>query len=138
VDDAMEAIEGDGSARSYLAASLLRRQLDEVGALWHGCRWSVPVVLDKNPLKARGPKENETPLDWPTAGSDPWTWHEQEPSDWSPQVKVEADRVTVTFYTYCGLEKQRIYRHVDTCKPGKYRARVKEKEIATGGNGVMF
>lgn len=39
LDDAMEAIEGDKSPWSYLAASLLRRELSSFAARWHGVRW---------------------------------------------------------------------------------------------------
>jgi hypothetical protein len=36
LDDFMDAIEGDGSAWSYLSASLFAREAAELGALWHG------------------------------------------------------------------------------------------------------
>lgn len=45
LDDAMEAIDGDGSPWSYLCASLLCRQLREFGAMWHGCDWSTHSIL---------------------------------------------------------------------------------------------
>jgi hypothetical protein len=137
LDDAMEAIEGDNSAWSYLAASLLRREFSEFGAVWHGANWSLHFVLDKDPWLAAPPKEGEPTLDRPTAKAAEWTWLEEAPKDWRPQVKVEKDRVTVTFYTYCGLEKQRLYRHTDTYKSGKLRAKVEEKPIAEGPPGFM-
>ena len=69
---------------------------------------------------------------------DQWKWLEEPPKDWNPQVKVENDRVTVTFYTYSGLEKQAIYRHTDTYKAGKYRPKVEQKRIAEGPPGFML
>ena len=32
----MQAIEGDGSPWSYLSASILSREAEEFGAMWHG------------------------------------------------------------------------------------------------------
>ena len=138
LDDAMEAIEGDGSAWSYLAASLLRRELSEFGAVWHGSRWLTHTVLDDDPWKGGSAKPDELAMDKPTTPVDQWKWLEERPKSYVPEVKIEKDRVTVTFYTYSGLEKERIYRHVDTYRPGKYRPKVSEKMIAEGKGGFAF
>lgn len=138
LDDVMEAIEGDSSPWSYFAASMLRRQFSELGALWHGTNWSVHCVLDEDPWKAGDLSENESPLDAPNSNRDDWTWHEEPPQDWRPQVRVEEDRVVVSFYTYCGLEQQRLIRHTDIYRPGKYRARVLERTIAEGPPVFVF
>jgi len=137
LDDVMEAIEGDGTPWSYLAASLLRREFSDFGAIWHGTNWALHFVHDEDPWMADPPKPDEPPLDRPTTKAAEWTWLGDAPKDWRPQVKVEKDRVTVTFYTYCGLEQQRLYRHTDTYRPGKLRAKVEEKVIAEGGPGYM-
>jgi predicted component of type VI protein secretion system len=34
-----EVLEGDGSPKSYLAVSLLLREIQEFRALWHGLVW---------------------------------------------------------------------------------------------------
>jgi hypothetical protein len=137
LDDAMEAIEGDGSPWSYLAASLLRRQFSEFGAMWHGSKWSLHAVLDADPRQAVASREDDSPLDRPTTKPDEWNWLEPAPQVWGPRVRVEKDRVTVTFHTYCGLEKESLYRHVDTYRPGKLRAKTEEKRIAIGRGGFM-
>ena len=36
-----EAIEGDNSPWSYLQASILVRELQEFGAMWHGVTWGT-------------------------------------------------------------------------------------------------
>jgi hypothetical protein len=137
LDDPMEAIEGDGLAWSYLAASLLRREISEFGAVWHGSRWVTHTVLDDDPWRGGG-KSDELAMDKPTTPADQWKWLEVRPKSYVPEVKIEKDRVTVTFYTYCGLKKERIYRHVDTYRPGKYRPKVTEKPIAEGEGGYAF
>lgn len=136
LDDVMEAIEGDGSAESYMMASLLRRQFAAFGARWHGAIWFAHAILDANPL-AQPPAADADPLSHPH-GNGKWDWHDAQPTDWRPQVKTEGDRVTVTFYTYCGHERQRLFRHTDTYRAGKYRPRVEQKPIAEDGPGFMF
>ena len=37
----MDAIESDGSLEAYLQASILFREFNEFGAIWHGCSWST-------------------------------------------------------------------------------------------------
>ena len=62
------------------------------------------------------------------------------PVNWAPSVRIDGDRVTVTILTYCGLEKERIYRHTDTYRRGKYRPlKVEDNiEIAEGKGGFLF
>ena len=118
----MEAIEGDGSEWSYLAASLLRRELAEFGALWHGVNWGLHTVLEDDPFRGGPPDAFEPGLDRPSTPQSQWKWAESQPRNWATQVRVEADRVTVTFYTYCGRETETIYRFTDTYRPGQYRS----------------
>jgi hypothetical protein len=137
LDDAMEAIEGDGSAWSYMAASLLRRELLEFGALWHGCNWRTHVVLGDDPWKAGQATESD-PTERPASGAEQWKWFEPRPTQWSPQVRVEGDRVSVVFYTYSGLGKEAVYRHTDTYRAGKYRPKIQQKRLGEGPSGYAF
>ena len=138
LDDPMEAIEGDGSAWSYLAASLLRRELREFGAMWHGGNWATHFLLDDDPWKNGAPSDDASPLERPTSKADQWKWLGPRPTQWGPQVRMDNDQVTVTFHTYSGLEKQAIYRHTDTYRAGKYRAKVEQEKIAEGPEGYLF
>jgi hypothetical protein len=52
LDDFMEAIEGDGSPRSYLSASIFARECSELGADWHGRGWSDVQIIYEDPLKS--------------------------------------------------------------------------------------
>lgn len=138
LDDAMEAIEGDGTPAGYLAASLLRRELREFGASWHGCKWRTHWILDADPWQSGPSPEDTSPLERPTSSLREWTWHEPRPADWRPRVTVDGDRATVTFYTYSGLEKQGVYRHTDTYRAGRLRPKVEEKLIGEGPAGYVF
>jgi hypothetical protein len=63
---------------------------------------------------------------------------DEPPKDWNPCVKIDDGRVTVTFFTYSGLEIQSVYRHTDVYKAGKYRPKVEQKRIAEGPRGFML
>jgi hypothetical protein len=137
LDDVMEVIQGDDSPWSYLVASLFQRELKEFGAMWHGTNWNTHRVLGENPLKAHD-GEGRDIMDHPSGKPEQWKWLERDPKQWNPQVRVEKERVTVTFYTYSGHQKQTIYRHTDTFKRGSYRFQTERKEIAQGPGGFMF
>jgi hypothetical protein len=107
------------------------------GTFWHGSQWSMHFVIDEDPWMAGPPKADEPPIERLNSKAVKWQWMEEAPKDWRPRVKVENDRVTVTFYTYCGLEKQRFYQHTDLYRPGELRARVEEKVIAEGPEGFL-
>lgn len=138
LDDPMQVVEGDDSQWSYLAASLLRRELHEFGALWHGVNWGVHTVLDADPWKAGPPADDADPLQSPHSPRQEWTWHGPRPAQWAPQVEMTSDRVTVTFHTYCPLYKEAIFQHTDTYRRGKYRARVEQERIADSPGGIAF
>jgi hypothetical protein len=138
LDDFMEAIVGDGSEWSYLAASIIRRELREFGASWHGIEWGTHFILDEDPWLGALPNPEEFDLSRPSNPEPQWKWSEAKPKDWAPTVQVEPNQVVVTYYTYTGKGTQRIIRHSETYRPGSYRARVRDQEIATGGPGYLF
>lgn len=137
LDDVMEAIDGDDTAAAYWQASLLRRELKDFGAMWHGIVWGTHHVVDADPLTQR-PALNADPLKVPLSRAARWKWLEAKPTDWTPRVKLEDDRATVTFYTYSGFEKEGIYRHVDVYRRGKFRARLEDVKIAEGPSGYRM
>jgi murein DD-endopeptidase MepM/ murein hydrolase activator NlpD len=147
LDDLMEAIEGDDSPESYLHASILRRQWSEFGAGWHGIDWGTHTVLDDSPWKGGPPRDDDDPGERPTSRPSEWKWGVAQPDDWKPQVRLEPNRAIVTFYTYTALakdgpdgemERERVVRHTDTYRRGKYRALVTEKKIAEGPDALAF
>lgn len=138
LDSIMEQIEGDNSAWSYMAASLLSREFWEFGAMWHGTNWGTHRILDGSPWKVGMFGSGDDPTSKPNTPEQDWKWLESKPRHWRPRVLIDKDRVTVTFYTYSGYQNETIYRHTDTYKPGSYRYESERKEIAQGGKGFVF
>jgi len=137
LDDLMEAVEGDGSEWSYLAASVLRRELREFGASWHGIDWGTHIILEDDPWK-KPPAEDDFPPSRPTTPAREWKWSAARPQQWAPTVRIQPDQVTVTFYTYTGKAPERIFRHTEIYRPGRYRARVEDQLIGQGKGGFVF
>lgn len=122
LDDVMQVIDGDGTPWSYMSASILSREIEEFGAMWHGCDWSTHRIVDQVPrLKKAGP----------------WKWT-QHPVEWRPTVVQSATRTRVTFHTYSGHHGQRIERNVDVYPRGGYTASTKTNVMATAGGGYIF
>jgi hypothetical protein len=139
LDDVMEAIQGEDTSASYLAASLFRREMQSFGVLWHGMKWNTHTILSAEPAAGDfAAAENEPFPTRPLNDTAEWTWHEDRPRDWRPSVKMDPDRVTVTFYTYSPLAPEGFHRHTDIYRRGKYRARVENKQIAEGTGGIAF
>ncbi len=120
--DVARFLEGDGSPLSYFQASIFMRELQEMGAEWHGCSWATHEVLT-------------------SAGRIPrlkWEWNERRPRDWRPLVGQNPDGLRqVVFYSYSGLGQERILRHTDTFVEG-YQFNSVETAIALAGGGYVF
>ncbi|HWI53942.1 MAG TPA: hypothetical protein VNT01_17520 [Symbiobacteriaceae bacterium] len=120
----MAAIEGDGTPWSYLCASLLGRELDELGAQWHGCSWSTHDLCTADP----------------TAGKDSgWERTGPIPKEFAPAVTQTEESTTVSFYTVSELGQCRLIRHTDQYPAGRgYLAECSEETIAHGPGGYIF
>ena len=118
LDDPMQVIDGDGAPRSYIEASLLARQLAELGAIGLGCDWSKHEILDGDPTAHRG---------------DAWHWQGRRPADWRPRVVQSPAGIRVVFHTYSALGRKVVYRHVDTYAAGSYIHATRTTKIATAG-----
>ncbi len=136
LSDFIHAIEGDGSPWSYLAASILERELGEFIASWHGIRWGRHRVLDEDPFEAARPRGSDGSED--AFDETQWEWVKPKPKRWRPTVRMQDTKVTVTFYTYSGLGRQTIYRDVDRYTRGKYQFETELTTIAQGPNGYVF
>jgi len=147
LDDFMEAVAGDDSPESYLQASILRRELKEFAAGWHGVKWGMQNVLDDDPWRARPAEspEETSPFLYPRSERGQWKWRAPKPVSWRPEVRFEAGKAIVTYHTYTALyeegegdeiEKERIIRHVETYRRGKYRPLVSETKLAEGPDAI--
>jgi hypothetical protein len=141
----MEVIDGDGSAWSYLCASLLFRELVDFCAVWDDQIWFAEQIIDRPP----GYPENEItdPIEARTLlESAGWTT-EGLPGEWRPNVQqgygeigtgmkgrndIErlADvlrelergetRISASFMTYRGVNREELWRDEDLYEPGMY------------------
>lgn len=133
----MHAITGDGSAWSYLCASILAREFEEFGARWHGQSWVTHTLLTRDPwgdfpqIKARSAYTLRT-------SRDQWEWNQEELTDWRPRVQVGKEMIEVIFYTYSPLGQEGIYRHKDTYQRGDYCAKSERAVIARGPQWMVF
>ena len=92
--DFMEVIEGTGRARAYFSASLLKRGLQELGAMWHGCGWSDHRILFATPVEQ--------------GDAEAWSWDEPPPDDWPPEVRPVGSGVALdpaAWHTWWELHK---------------------------------
>jgi hypothetical protein len=136
--DVMEGVEGDGSAWSYLSASLFAREIDEFGATGYRATWGTHAILGDDPLRSGARPRDPTCLDRPSSDPAHWEWWEPRPSDWEPQVSMGPDAVIVRFYTYSGLIREAIYRHEDVYLPGRYQFTRHLRALAEGPAGFVF
>jgi len=132
--DVMEAIEGDGSPLSYLAASLLKRELEEYGAAWHGLGWLNHSIIDQDPWQSADAAESP----FKPAKRKEWRMLEPAPKQWRPRVHMQKDQVTVTFFTFTWYHRQAICQHTDTYKRDDYRFKTASREVATGPAGIIY
>jgi hypothetical protein len=137
----MGAIGGDGTPASYLEASILARELAELGAQWHGCSWVTHHVLDADPFQepsmGRGSR-SENGFPEMTTSPDAWVWKTKRPERWAPAVEIGGDFVVVTLYTFSALGQEMLYRDHDKYRGGSYMARTYTKVLATGPGGFVF
>ena len=122
LDCFMEAIRGDGSPLSYLQASIFEREVNELGAFWHGISWGTHRIFYKDP-SYEGLK---------------FQWEEPKPSEWEPMVFMDKDICTVKFYSYSKLHVEAVYCHIDTYKKNHYIFKTNQSVIAKGSGGFWF
>ncbi|HEY9640108.1 MAG TPA: hypothetical protein V6C57_06465 [Coleofasciculaceae cyanobacterium] len=109
----MEAIDGDRSAASFLVASLLRRELQEFGALGQRCDWSHHRLIDAAPPQAN------------------WRWQGEPLPDLSPKVKILPNGQAATEFFTCRVRNPvALYRHLDQYPIEHYKPKSLDKAIA--------
>jgi len=105
------------------------------------------ATTDRRPWARPPPAADAPPLERPTSKAAEWKWSEPKPADWAPTVRLDAKQAVVTFYSYTPLGedhgegklgKERLIRHTETYRRGKYRPLISEQTIAEGPNVVAF
>jgi hypothetical protein len=111
--DVMEAIEGDRSPATYVVASILRRELKELGALGNSCNWTHHRLINTPPTQVS------------------WQWKIDQPKDLSPKVRVFPDgKTAIEFFTCRVVAPVAIFQHIDQYPNGHYKATCLDRPVA--------
>jgi hypothetical protein len=110
--DFMEAIDGNHSPQSFVIASLLRRELLELGKIGRVADWVHHRLID-------APPESTT-----------WQWRTEPPKDFSPKVRVSDGRAAIEFFTCRVTAPIAIFQHVDQYVAGQYRSKQLHRALA--------
>ncbi len=131
----MQAIEGDGSPWSYLSASILCREAEEFGAIWHGCVWSSQTILSKPPRQADGQDvfSQEQTGDTPVGN---WTWQRAAPRTWEPTYIERGTTKKIVLYTHTPVYTETICRATDTYRADSYDHKTRATVLCTGDSGI--
>lgn len=134
LDNFMDAMEGDQTPWSLICASLFAREAAEIGAMWHGVSWAVQTIFGEEPWRVR-PEASMGEL----AGQrEDWTWLAPAPDDWRPAVEQDAERSTVTFFSFDPVGVQTLVRNMDTFVQGSLAFTPRRDENAHGFTGAIF
>ncbi len=113
LEQVMHAFEGDRSPASFLVASILRRELQEFGALGDRRNWSHHRLVEQVPAKAD------------------WQWRVTPPPNLAPKVRLFPDgRAAVEFFSCRVTRPATLYRHLDQYPADQYQAVSLDKAIA--------
>ena len=154
--DFMLAIEGDDSDWSYLVASFLSRDADELGAYATGDRFCNQKLVTSCPwVGGNEPFHGSVEDLWKDApgcsgwwlrrratkihfqAEDSWKWNEPQPKDWFPKVELNTETASVSFYTYKLYYGEAITRYIDTYQRGRYQSQSREEVVARGPNCIV-
>jgi hypothetical protein len=128
--DVMEAITGNFSPFSYLKASILKRELQEFGALWHGLNWCTYKILASPDDACFGLIGG--------GGPEKWNWTAGKFNDLRPRVNLKSEKVVVTFHARSDLGCANITRFEDTFKSDCYVSTSTQTQVALGRGGFVF
>ena len=139
--DYLVYVDGDKSPQSYLEASVLYREIPDIGAFWHGISWGTHTILDDNLVSPSqdimGEYGKEIP-DMTELSGPEWNWSFERPISFNPSVTILDTKAIVEFYSYSGLHQEKIIRHTDTYTNDSYNPDVEDLSIATGPLGFVF
>ncbi|GAB4145268.1 MAG: hypothetical protein Fur0046_22870 [Cyanobacteria bacterium J069] len=113
LDHPMEAIEGDRSPASFVLASILRRELQELGTLGDRRNWAHHHLIEGIPAKYT------------------WQWRTEQPKDLSPKVRLYPDGHAAVELFSCRVSAPKtLYRHLDRYPPNSYKPESVDKLLA--------
>lgn len=111
--DLMDAIEGDRSLASFLVASILQRELRELGALGKFCNWQQHRLIQSLPSQVK------------------WQWRTEVAKDLTPKVQIQSNgKAVVEFFTCRVVPPVAIFQHVDQYAADSYRVTSVNRPVA--------
>lgn len=114
LNDVMEAVEGNRSPASFVVASILRRELQEFGALGKSCNWVHHRLINTLPAQVS------------------WQWQGDIPRSLDPKVRMFPDgRAAVEFFTCRIVPPVAIVQHLDLYPSVGYTTASIDRAIAT-------
>lgn len=116
----MAAIDGDRSVASFMIASLLRRELQEFGAVGKRQTWTHHRLVQTLPAKLS------------------WHWQSEMPKDWLPKAIVLPNgQAAVEFFSgRVNAQEVTLYRHLDRYPTDGYVGSGFDQVLAVGGRGA--
>lgn len=130
LDDALAAIETDGTPLAAAHLWLLGMAFDDLGTLGAGSGWASHELLFDAPWRWQGDG-----LQRPSP-TEAWTWTTPPPGEWGPRLDVlGSGAMVLTVHTWSGLGTERVERHtVNLRADGQPRATRREVlGTSTGG-----
>lgn len=113
LDDVMDAITGDLAPASFVVASILRRELQEFGAIGTWRNWQHHRLIEQLP-----PKVN-------------WQWKTPNALNLTPKVRAFPDgKFAVEFFTCRVTAPVAIYQHIDQYPADSYRMVSLDRPVA--------
>ena len=118
----MDAVIGNGSPESFAQASLLMREIKDIGAIWHGVGWGADEILHRR---------------WLTGLAPAWELMDgcRLPADSTPLVIQEENIARCRFYSESEMGGHTISLHEDIYFGTCMRPEAVSKVIALNPNG---
>jgi hypothetical protein len=112
--EVMQAMDGDRSPLSFVIASLLKRELQELGALGKSCDWEHHRLIATLPTQVN------------------WQWRLQTPPrDLSTKVQIlDTGNAAIEFFTCRVSPPIAIFQHIDHYQPSHYTPASLDRPIA--------
>jgi len=134
----LSTIELDGTAWSYISASIFAREFAEFGAMWHGIDWGDHKIVDGRPTHVPNSRGKTSRSMTQIQDGNGWTWHVAEPEDWRPTVWLTLNEVKVEFFSYTAQGSCRIEQHADVFKGRNAEFHSETTIVASGPGGFVY
>lgn len=110
----MDGFEGDRSPGSFIAASILLRELKEFGRSGQNCRWTHHRLITAVPPNK------------------PWQWRTKQPLvDLLPKIQIQEDKTAIVEFFTCRIAPPiAIFRHLDQYSAKSYRPKANDQVVA--------